>query len=301
MKHGKNLLTATLLLLCLLTLFPATGLAATLKSGSTGTEVKKLQMNLNGLAYRVTADGIYGAATTKAVRNFQSANGLSADGIAGTNTLSKLTATVKQLQNNLKNLGYNPGTADGVYGTSTTKAVKKFQSDYGLTADGIAGAKTRTAISGAQSAGTATSYARTASNVVTYSLSQHGNTKLTNNFTVAEFRCKDGSNTVKIDTKLAALLQEIRNYFGKPVKIVSGYRTASYNKQVGGASSSLHVSGKAADISIAGVTPLQIARYAQSLGVKGIGLYSSFVHVDTRTTKYYWNSTGSSTYAVSAF
>lgn len=53
---------------------------------------------------------------------------------------------VRQLQEDLKTLGYDPGTVDGVYGTATVKAVRLFQSDNGLTVDGIAGMATQSAI-----------------------------------------------------------------------------------------------------------------------------------------------------------
>ena len=51
--------------------------------------------------------------------------------------------------------------------------------------------------------------------------------------------------------------------------------------------------GMAADISISGIAPSEIAKYAESIGVLGIGLYETaadgyFVHVDTRTTKSFW-------------
>ncbi|MBQ7184816.1 MAG: peptidoglycan-binding protein [Clostridia bacterium] len=55
-------------------------------------------------------------------------------------------AAVKQLQEDLKTLGYDPGTVDGVYGTATVKAVRQFQSDNGLTVDGIAGMATQAAV-----------------------------------------------------------------------------------------------------------------------------------------------------------
>ena len=59
------------------------------------------------------------------------------------------------------------------------------------------------------------------------------------------------------------------------------------------ASNSYHLYGQAADISITGVAPSEIAKYAESIGVKGIGLYETakdgyFVHVDTRTSKSFW-------------
>ncbi len=107
-------------------------------------------------------------------------------------------------------------------------------------------------------------------------------------FRVREFRCKDGSDAVKVDAGLVRILQKIRDYFGKPVVVNSAYRTETYNAKVNGAAGSRHLYGMAADIRIEGVTPLTAAAYAESIGVKGIGMYGSFVHVDTRDEKYFW-------------
>ncbi len=130
--------------------------------------------------------------------------------------------------------------------------------------------------------------------VKTYSLAKDGETKLTTNFRVREFKCNDGSDTIKIDSDLVSYLQQIRDWAGKSVTINSGYRTESYNKKVGGAKSSYHVKGQAADIVVSGKTPLEVARKAEALGMKGIIKYDNFVHVDTRSTKYYSNNGGSS-------
>jgi len=54
-------------------------------------------------------------------------------------------------------------------------------------------------------------------------------------------------------------LQVIRDEIGKPIKINSGYRSPEHNKSVGGVKNSMHVKGKAADITIQGLTPNQIA------------------------------------------
>ncbi len=64
-------------------------------------------------------------------------------------TLSKYGSRgneVRQIQTRLKELGYNPGTIDGIYGTNTQNAVKAFQRDKGLSVDGIAGPKTLKAL-----------------------------------------------------------------------------------------------------------------------------------------------------------
>ena len=58
------------------------------------------------------------------------------------------TANIKAVQTRLATLGYYTYKVDGIWGSRTKKAVKKFQRDYGLTADGIAGKKTITALGG---------------------------------------------------------------------------------------------------------------------------------------------------------
>ena len=118
--------------------------------------------------------------------------------------------------------------------------------------------------------------------------------KLSDNFRVSEFKCKGKGccSTVKIDEKLVAYLQKIRNHFDKAITINSGYRCSVHNKAVGGSSGSRHAKGQAADIVVKDVTPAEVAKYAESIGIKGIGLYEgkdgNFVHIDTRTTKFFW-------------
>jgi len=117
-------------------------------------------------------------------------------------------------------------------------------------------------------------------------------TKLSANFRAREFDCKGAGccRETKIDEKLVEYLQKIRDHFGKPVDITSGYRCSTHNAKVGGVSSSLHTKGQAADFVIDGVDPYDIAKYAESIGVKGIGHYDDFVHIDTRANKSFWYS-----------
>lgn len=124
-----------------------------------------------------------------------------------------------------------------------------------------------------------------------YSKAKDGNTKLTQNFRVKEFACTDGSDPIFIDSDLVNVLQKIRTHFGKSVTITSAYRTPTKNKAVGGTTYSQHLYGKAADIKVSGVTPKNVAKYAETiLGNKGgIGIYSTFVHIDTRAAKSRWN------------
>lgn len=121
------------------------------------------------------------------------------------------------------------------------------------------------------------------------------NTKLSTNFKASEFSCKGKGccSDIKIDEKLVVFLQKIRTNFGAEVTINSGYRCAKHNKAVGGATFSYHTKGQAADIVVNGIKPAQVAKYAESIGVLGIGLYETakdgyFVHIDTRTKKSFW-------------
>ena len=126
--------------------------------------------------------------------------------------------------------------------------------------------------------------------VKVYSKAKDGNTKLSANFKVKEFACLDGSDTIFVSDELVKILQKVRNHFGKAVIINSAYRTEAHNKKVGGSAESQHKYGMAADIRINGVSPKTIATYINTLMPNrgGIGVYSSFVHVDVRAKKTRW-------------
>ena len=154
-----------------------------LKLGNEGEEVRALQRRLKNLGYyRGSVDGQYGASTEQAVRLFQAAIGLTADGVAGTATLnglfvdtaprntgaaagsvdvntSQVASTgyvtlesgstgdaVRTLQSALKKAGFYAGSVDGTYGVGTVSAVIAFQMASGLEADGKAGPATQRAL-----------------------------------------------------------------------------------------------------------------------------------------------------------
>ena len=130
-----------------------------------------------------------------------------------------------------------------------------------------------------------------------YSLMADGDRRLAPDFKVRELRCRDGSDTVMVDETLTVVLQCIREHFGKPVTITSGYRTAAHNAAVGGAKSSQHLLGRAADIRVQGVSVEDVAAYTESLMPDwgGVGCYpvkagraTGWVHVDTRADKARW-------------
>lgn len=140
--------------------------------------------------------------------------------------------------------------------------------------------------------------------VVTYSLAKHGEEKLSENFRVREFRCNDGSDAIKICQETVNKLQAARDYFGKPVHINSAYRTPAYNASpaVNGAPKSQHVVGTACDIRIDGVPPKAVASFFEAkYPNSGIGLYGTFVHIDSRGSKSYWDQRSGKQVVVSSF
>lgn len=130
-----------------------------------------------------------------------------------------------------------------------------------------------------------------------YSRARDGETLLSRSFRAKEFACKDGTDPLFVDSELVQVLQAIRDHFGAPVVITSGYRTAAHNRAVGGSKSSQHLLGRAADIQVQDTDPLAVAAYVESLmpGWGGVGRYpvkagraKGWVHVDTRPNKSRW-------------
>ena len=137
--------------------------------------------------------------------------------------------------------------------------------------------------------------------VIKYSLAADGDKKLSANFKVSEFACQDGSDEILIDLSMVRLLQFVRDGLGVPIIITSGYRTASHNAEVGGASNSQHVQGRAVDFYAAGKPVLEIAKICERMGFYGIGLYPSWVHADVRDNKYFWDKQGGAEKPVNTF
>lgn len=122
--------------------------------------------------------------------------------------------------------------------------------------------------------------------------------KLTENFDLDEFECKDGSK-IPVDVyyrlnKLAMNLQVLRDYVGKSITINSGYRSPSWNLKIGGAVNSQHMLGNAADIVVDGLTPRQVFDVIEMLQnrgemtIGGLHAYNSFVHYDIRGHSARW-------------
>lgn len=123
--------------------------------------------------------------------------------------------------------------------------------------------------------------------------------KLTNNFVLKEFNCKDGTEVPSclMDNVqlLAENLQVLRDHTRAAIHINSAYRHSRYNKSVGGSSKSQHLLCKAADIRVDSYSSVQVSETIEALIAEGsmkdggIGLYDTFVHYDVRDKSARWD------------
>lgn len=140
--------------------------------GDRGSAVNRLQQRLKDLGYyTIKVDGIYGVGTQSAVRAFQRVNNLTQTGTANSYTQQVLYSSaaiplndytsnyvylsrgsrgsaVTRLQSRLAALGYYYGSLDGIYGSATQTAVRRFQSRNGISATGAADVNTQTVLFG---------------------------------------------------------------------------------------------------------------------------------------------------------
>ena len=126
--------------------------------------------------------------------------------------------------------------------------------------------------------------------------------KLTENFSLSEFKCRDGSDVPEdlLDNVqlLCENLQVLRDHLEKPIRVISGYRSPKYNRRIGGAKRSQHMQAKAADIKVSGMSPSEVKAEIVKLIKEGkmmsggIGLYTTFTHYDVRGRNARWYGKG---------
>ncbi len=211
--------------------------------------IKQRQANLQFLNYyKCAIDGIEGSKTKQAYKDFQRDFNLVIDGIYGVKTDNMLINTIKSIQSKI---GTN---VDGLVGNNTIAKCKEYQSRNGLTVDGICGVNTRAKLNATT---TALSW-----NDIKY-------------FKKSEFNCKCGCGLNNIDLKLVKILDEIREYFGKPMQITNGCRCQKYNDSLRGSiKNSKHVQGKATDIWINGIRKAELLSKCQEYVDSGRATYT---------------------------
>lgn len=227
--------------------------------------VKQYQKNLHHYYayYNGAIDGKAGAQTKAAVKRFQRGHGLTQDGIYGANTNARLVAQIKKLQRIVGT------TQDGIVGSKTIAGIKAKQKAWGITQDGIAGQQFWAKANGSSSSGS-TSTASGGSSA---------------HFAKSEFKCGCGGKYCNgypagnTSAKLLNILEKIRTYYGEPITITSGQRCKTRNKQVGGASNSTHMKGKAADIYIPGICDTAAGR--KQVVAKAYALGAAYSYANT--------------------
>ena len=126
--------------------------------------------------------------------------------------------------------------------------------------------------------------------------------KLTKNFSLWEFKCRDGTDVpdeyMENVRELAENLQILRDKINKPITVISGYRSPKYNKKIDGARRSQHLLAKAGDLIVKDMTPDEVKEAIVHLIKEGkmkkggVGLYTYFTHYDVRGFNRRWYGSG---------
>jgi len=116
--------------------------------------------------------------------------------------------------------------------------------------------------------------------------------KTSENFQRYEFACHCAGDCGRdtVDAELVDILEFVRSHFeDKPIRIHSGHRCPEHNAAVGGSENSLHLVGRAADFSIAGVDLGDVFDWMdKQLPCTGLAIYDTFIHLDTRGYHCRW-------------
>ena len=164
--------------------------------------------------------------------------------------------TVKQIQHLLSYLGYYTASVDGIWGDLSADAAGRFQRDYGgLTVDGIAGEQTKAALKAAVSQGMPEKQEDSFWDHIRH-------------WSREEFRCRCGGKycggfPAEPDKQLVELVDDLREAAGRPAHASSGLRCPTWNTIQGGVSNSRHLTGKALDFSVEGMSGQRLLALAQ--------------------------------------
>jgi len=111
---------------------------------------------------------------------------------------------------------------------------------------------------------------------------------LSKNFNRSEFACQCHCGMDTVDAVLLEILQSIRDEFG-PVVITSANRCEAHNDKEGGSKNSQHLKSRAADIKVHSASPDEVAAFVgEKYPNTGVGVYSTFTHIDSRGVRARW-------------
>lgn len=208
-----------------------------------------------------------------------------------------LVMTMKRLQTNLKFLGYYNAKVNGVKGNLTKEAIRRFRNDNGLGNSDVADQKmidcirniicdiqrkvgaTVDGVAGNETATKKAEYEKKQTKQYSWEDIKH--------FKQSEFTCKCGCGLNNMDLNVVKIADEIREHFGQPCIVNSGTRCTKHNKKVGGVANSRHLSGKAIDIYVKGVSGNTLLAYTKQLVSQGKLRYTyliagNAVHIDIK-------------------
>lgn len=107
--------------------------------------------------------------------------------------------------------------------------------------------------------------------------------QLSDHFNLREFQCPC-CHTVRIHPRLVRMLEGLREKWGFPIVLTSGYRCVSHNREVGGVTGSLHILGQAADIAVSGPRQSVFCELARREGFNSVlpNYERNYVHLGIR-------------------
>ncbi len=160
---------------------------------------------------------------------------------------------------------------DGEFGAGTLAAVKRFQSAYGLTADGSVGPSTQAKLNSLEQSDGSTLH---------FNWSEFTD-RVSGTFSGGKLSAASTKeNARRTMYKLEALRKKLGD---KAITVNSGFRSIAHNADVGGATDSMHLYGTAADLNVPGVANRTVYQKAETCGFSGLETYTvDHQHVDSR-------------------
>lgn len=170
--------------------------------------------------------------------------------------------------------GYYVGEIDGIWGTLSKTATKCFKKDFGLANNDTYDSETEKALRHAIAYGMPAKKEEASVSGDFWDSIKY--------FKKKEFACQCGCGASDMEEKLVKTADKVRGYFGNTINVSSGRRCSTHNAKVGGVSNSRHLTGKAMDFCVSGMSASMVLTYVQKLPEirYAHAIDESFVHMD---------------------
>ena len=166
------------------------------------------------------------------------------------------------------------GDVDGIWGQLSKTATRSFKKDFGLADNDTYDSDTEKALRHAVAYGMPAKKEEAPVSGDFWDGVKY--------FQKKEFACKCGCGASEVEEKLVKTADKVREYFGKPMTVSSGRRCSTHNAKVGGVSNSRHLSGKAMDFCVSGMSASMVLTYVQKLPEirYAYAIDNDYVHMD---------------------